>query len=537
MRQRTTVFPLPSFVFIFYLVLFHLIDLTASYSATCLIPVGEADKTHGIMAVRKANDAVLIIAEKGLFRLVDNRLLPIIKGWNMARVSQYYETADGTLLIGGQQYDYYSPVIPIHERDGRLFRLSGDELFPIGGGRDIGWIMSYYEVGDGTVLIGAGKGLFRIAHDTLSLISTRQDVGFVQAFHRENDGALLIGSSRGLFRLTGDRPIPLGDPAKIGTVMAFQQDRDGTLLIGTSTGIFRRAGGAVVPIGAAQDPGSFQLFQETADTLLIGAENGLFRRHGSDLIPIGADRQIRTVTNFYKTADGTLLVRSYGGLFRRVGDNLIPIRENDVYINDFYPTGDGAALIGMSDGVFRLVGDNLVGVPADQEVDALKFYHANDGTVFVGAYGGLFQYNSNGLISLSKNEDIGSVVVFNEARNTLLVGTSGGLFRLFRSPWTDARVESPPSRDIVGGLEIVFRWKVAHGCASGLAGTDISLAGVPNSWITDRQVAPSGDGTASVRVTINFPAEKDVAYEIRLLLKENTGEFVPVDKGFSVHVK
>jgi ligand-binding sensor domain-containing protein len=92
---------------------------------------------------------------------------------------------------------------------------------------------------DGTVLIGAQRGLFRRDGDNLVPIGTDRNPGTIYAFHAASGGTLLVGAEGGLFRRDGDNLVPIGQ--KLSGVSKFYVARDGTLLIAAAGGLFRLA--------------------------------------------------------------------------------------------------------------------------------------------------------------------------------------------------------------------------------------------------------------------------------------------------------
>ena len=104
-------------------------------------------------------------------------------------------------------------------------------LVPIGKDQKLGRVDAFHVDRDGTLLIGAFKGLFRRDGDNLVPIGKDQDSGPIWVFHRAIDGTLLIGASKGLFRRAGANLVPVGKDQTIDVVQAFHEHRDGTLIV------------------------------------------------------------------------------------------------------------------------------------------------------------------------------------------------------------------------------------------------------------------------------------------------------------------
>lgn len=62
-------------------------------------------------------------------------------------------------------------------------------------------------------------------------IGKDQKLGRVDAFHVDRDGTLLIGAFKGLFRRDGDNLVPIGKDQDSGPIWVFHRAIDGTLLI------------------------------------------------------------------------------------------------------------------------------------------------------------------------------------------------------------------------------------------------------------------------------------------------------------------
>jgi len=505
------------------LIFFIAITPTETRSASCLAPIGKDQKPGRLFpfGFHAASDGTLLIStEEGLFRRAGDNLVPIGMHEKIGGIFATHEASDG-MLIGAYN---------------GLFRRAGNNLVEIGKDQKIGRAYAFLVDRDGTLLISTiDNGLFRRAGDNLVPIGKDQKIGRVDAFHLDRDGTLLIGATNGLFRRDGDNLVEIGKDQTIGRVIKIHETSDG-MLIGAWEGLFRRTGDNLVPIGKDQSTGPIWAFHEASDhTLLVGSTGGLFRRDGDNLVPIGKEHKLGSVdfSDFHVDRDGALLIRAEEGLFRRDGDNLVPIM-----VGRSIKIHKASELIGTQEGLFRRAGDKLVSFGKNQTGSIQEFYQAPDGTLFIVSQRGLFRRSGNDVMPILMDQTNSIRQGHVDRDGTLLISTDEGLFREMQLRWAEAIVSSENPLDVNRGVRTEFIWTVTHPCVFALTETEISLSGIPKSWIINKITLTEDKPNSSktVHAIIAFADKKDVPFEVALRVKEDTGKSVPLGHANSVRV-
>jgi ligand-binding sensor domain-containing protein/signal transduction histidine kinase len=287
-------------------------------------------------------------------REYSRRIWRVEDGLPQNRIQAIARTPDGYLWIGTSE--------GLARFDGVRFTVFGRST--VAAFHDDS-ILSLKVSRDGSLWIGTeGGGLLHYQAGTFRGYGDREGLtnGFIRAIHEDADGTLWVGADRGLFRKAGDRFERLDGTPEIplASVVSILRDRGQRLLIASSAGLLTVDQGKLRHVLCAGQP------QTSRRPIHLSSDGTLrtFNHAGAQLLRDGCtvpDPAIPAVslTLLYEDRAGSLWIGTFGhGLFRyragRLSQFEAPSVLPDNHITAVFEDVQDNIWVGGSDGLLRL---------------------------------------------------------------------------------------------------------------------------------------------------------------------------------------
>jgi PAS domain S-box-containing protein len=338
------------------LIRFDGVSFVRASEVDALFPM-KANEVRSLLTSR--DGALWVGALYGLARLDKGRWTLVDEGRSRS-VDSLWEGSDGTIWFAREKVGLGSVT------DGRVTLTQVEEE----GNRHI------LVEDDGTIWLGADRGLLRIRDSTIELLTAKEGLAdsYVTSLWPDSRGGLWVGTRGGLCRVEdgGARLLASWNGLEGKDVTTIYKDRSGNLWVGTSSGgvhvLRKRRFESFGQSAGLTDGHVTALYEDREGSLWLGTSSGLNRFREGAFTPHGDSEGLahNNVASVLEGRDGSLWAWSDGGGLNQIQDGRIRVFTTEHgFASEFggplFESRDGSLWVGHDRGLSRFVNGRATG--------------------------------------------------------------------------------------------------------------------------------------------------------------------------------